>query len=84
MRHLQRVQTGYPPEVDPNMPEDQRKRYTERLTRLTTVVQRTGVYKMVDIVSVEDRVALAAWANDYESRRTRGINLVYESVGKRR
>lgn len=78
--HLQAVQTGYPHECDPDAPEDTRKRLSKRYVAFTTASQRRGTYKVVDLVSDEQRATLAAWANDYESRRTYGINLVWESV----
>lgn len=78
--HLQPVQTGVPPEVGTDTPEDVRKRLSKRYRALTVASERRGTYKVVDMVSDAERVALAAWANDYESRRTRGINLVWESV----
>lgn len=86
MWHLQPVQTGYPMECSTDTPEDTRKALSKGYTRLTGVVERRGTWKVVDSVPESQRVALAAWANDYESRRTRGIALVHEAVpyGQRR
>lgn len=83
MMHLQPVQVAHLKlldYVDPDAPEDLRKRVSKHLVAYTRPTQRRGTYKVVDMVSDAQRLALAAWANDYEHRRMHGVNLVWESV----